>query len=79
MPFDVRRFQFMLGTPCECENITYTDESGAHVAITRCCVRCWEVGLMSLQAMHHAELTQRNYELQLEMDVVVEPAAPPPA
>lgn len=75
MVFDLRRFQFLLGTPCECQNITYTDEDGAHVAHIVCCRRCWEVGMMSMQA----ETSRQSREvetLQLEMDVVVEPSAP---
>jgi len=75
MSFDLRRFQFVLGTPCECQNITYIDEEGAHVAHVVCCRRCWEVGMMSLQA----ETSRQSREveaLQLEVDFIMEAPAP---
>jgi len=78
MPFDLRRFQFLLGTPCECQNITYVDEDGAHVCQVRCCQRCWECGMMMLQA-ETSRQSREVEDLQFEMDVIVEPPAPSPA
>jgi len=75
MSFDLRRFQFLLGAPCECQNITYVAEDDAHVAHVVCCRRCWEVGMMSLQA-ETSRQSREVEELQLEMDVIVEPTAP---
>jgi len=75
MSLDLRRFQFLLGTPCECQTVTYVDEDGAHVCEVRCCQRCWECGMMALQT----ETSRQSREvemLQLEMDGVFEPPAP---
>lgn len=77
MSFDLRRFQFLLGTPCECQNITYVNEAGAHVCQIECCQRCWECGMMMLEAetsRQSQEVSMR--QLEFEMDVVVEPPAP---
>lgn len=80
MSFDVRRFQFLLGTDCECSNLTYVDEAGSHVAVVSCCPRCWEIGMMRLSAqsaLQHDEVELR--QLEFEMDGVVEPSSPPAA
>jgi len=77
MPFDVRRFQFLIGTPCECENITYTEEdTGRHVAVTVCCARCWECGMMAL-ASESSRQRDEVFVSQLEMDWIVEAPTPP--
>jgi hypothetical protein len=77
MSLDLRRFQYLLGTPCECQTVTYTDEDGARVCEVRCCQRCWECGMMSLQA-ETSRQSREVEELQLEMDGVFE-ATPPAA
>lgn len=77
MSLDLRRFQFLLGTPCECQNVTYIDDQGAHVANIVCCKRCWEVGMMALQAedsRQSAEVADR--QLSFEVDGILEPTAP---
>jgi hypothetical protein len=76
MSLDLRRFQYLLGTPCDCQTVTYVDDDGAHVCSVRCCQRCWECGMLALQA----ETSRQGREvemLQLEMDGVLEASSPP--
>lgn len=71
MPLDIRRFQFLLGTPCECQTITYTDSEGAHISEVRCCARCWEIGMMQLAADTSQQSREvEDRQLGFEMDGV---------
>ncbi len=83
MQVDLRRFQFLLGTPCECQNVTYVDDDGNHIAQVSVCPRCWEVGMMMLAAECARQLEEtheRELDLQIglnfEVDRIAEPTAP---
>lgn len=79
VPFDLRRFQYLLGTPCDCQTLTFTDEGGGRNCNLRCCQRCWEIGMMMSVQARRAQQDAEVCALQLEMDGIFEPSAPPSA
>lgn len=74
----VRRFRWLGSSPCNCHSWTWQTPQGDKAALEVCCAGCYEQGMRSIEA----EVSRQNAELdqlQLEMDIVMEAATPPPA
>lgn len=68
MSFDFRRFQNLQGTSCECRSLVWTDQDGARISQVKCCMRCWELGMMQLAAERSRQTAEVELK-QLELDV----------